>query len=35
VKVKRSAAGVITDVEKKTEFVNHYSSHVMDPDWGT
>jgi len=33
-KVKRSAAGVITNLEKKTEFVNHYSFHIMDPDWG-
>ena len=33
-KVKRSAGGVITNLEKKTEFVNHYSFHIMDPDWG-
>ena len=33
-KVKRSANGVITNLEKKREFVNHYSFHVMDPDWG-
>ena len=33
-KVKRSAAGVITNLEKKTEFVNHYSFHIMDPEWG-
>ena len=33
-KVKRSAAGVITNLEKKTEYVNHYSFHIMDPQWG-
>ena len=33
-KVKRSAGGVIMNLEKKTEFVNHYSFHIMDPDWG-
>ena len=33
-KVKRSAAGVITNLEKKTEYVNHYSFHIMDPAWG-
>jgi hypothetical protein len=33
-KVKRSAAGVIVNLEKKTEYVNHYSFHIIDPDWG-
>jgi len=33
-KVKRSANGVITNLEKKTEYVNHYSFHIIDPDWG-
>ncbi|MGH3271601.1 MAG: hypothetical protein ACRDN1_21435 [Trebonia sp.] len=33
-KVKRSAGGVITNLEKKAEFVNHYSFHIMDPEWG-
>lgn len=33
-KVKRSASGAITNLEKKTEYVNHYSFHIMDPDWG-
>jgi hypothetical protein len=33
-KVKRSARGVITNLEKKTEYVNHYSFHLVDPDWG-
>jgi hypothetical protein len=32
--VKRSASGVIADIAKKTAFVNHYSFHIMDPDWG-
>jgi hypothetical protein len=33
-KVKRSAAGVIVNLAKKTEYVNHYSFHIMDPAWG-
>jgi hypothetical protein len=33
-KVKRSAAGNITNLEKRVEYVNHYSFHIMDPDWG-
>jgi hypothetical protein len=33
-KVRRSAAGVIMNLEKKPEFVNHYSFHIMDPEWG-
>jgi hypothetical protein len=33
-KVRRSANGVITNLEKKTEYVNHYSFHLRDPDWG-
>jgi len=32
--VKRSKAGVIVNIEKRTSFVNHYSFHIMDPDWG-
>jgi hypothetical protein len=32
--VKRSASGVIGNLEKKTAYVNHYSFHIMDPDWG-
>jgi hypothetical protein len=31
-KVRLSAGGVITNLEKRTEFVNHYSFHIMDPD---
>ena len=33
-KVSRSNAGVIRNLEKKREFVNHYSFHIMDPTWG-
>ena len=33
-KVKRSAGGVIMALEKKSEYVNHYSFHIMDPAWG-
>ena len=33
-KVRRSAGGVIMSLEKKTEYVNHYSFHIMDPAWG-
>ena len=32
--VRRSANGVITNLEKKKAFVNHYSFHIMDPAWG-
>jgi hypothetical protein len=33
-KVSRSSAGVLRNLEKKREFVNHYSFHIMDPTWG-
>jgi hypothetical protein len=33
-KVARSVNGVITNLEKKTEYVNHYAFHLLDPDWG-
>ena len=33
-KVKRSAAGVIMNLGTKTEYVNHYSFHIMDQAWG-
>ena len=33
-KVNRSARGVITSLEKKTEYVYHYGFHIMDPAWG-
>jgi hypothetical protein len=32
--VRRSAGGVIGNLAKKTAYVNHYSFHIMDPDWG-
>jgi hypothetical protein len=33
-KVSRSAAGVICNLQKRREFVNHYSFHIIDPTWG-
>jgi hypothetical protein len=33
-KVKRSAGGIIVSLGRKTELVNHYSFHIMDPEWG-
>jgi hypothetical protein len=33
-KVQRSAKGNIRNLEKKSEYVNHYSFHIMDPEWG-
>lgn len=33
-KVKRCAQGHITNLEKRREYVNHYSFHILDPDWG-
>jgi hypothetical protein len=33
-KVAHSVNGVITNLEKKTEYVNHYAFHLLDPDWG-
>jgi hypothetical protein len=33
-KVTRSKSGVLVNLEKGQAFVNHYSFHVMDPDWG-
>jgi hypothetical protein len=33
--VRRSqATGVIGNIAKKTTYVNHYSFHIMDPQWG-
>jgi len=32
--VSRSAGGVIGNLAKKKAFVNHYSFHIMDPEWG-
>jgi hypothetical protein len=33
-KVRRSAAGVITRLEKKTGYACRCSFHIMDPAWG-
>jgi hypothetical protein len=33
-KVHRSAGGAITNLEKKREYVYHYSFHIMDPGFG-
>ena len=33
-KVHRSARGVITNIEKKREYIYHYSFHIMDPAFG-
>src|SRR3954469_22757051 len=33
-KVSRSAVGVIRNLEKTRQFVNHYSFYIMDPVWG-
>jgi len=30
-KVKGSSRGNIVNIEKKTEYVYHYSFHIMDP----
>ena len=32
--VRRSKQGVIQNIESKRAFINHYSFHVMDSDWG-
>ena len=32
--VSRSAGGVIGNLAKKKAFVNHYSFHIIDPEWG-
>ena len=33
-KVKRSSDGRIVNIEKTSQYVNHYSFHIMDPTWG-
>ena len=33
-RVTRSKSGVLVNLEKKPAFVNHFSFHIMDPDWG-
>ena len=32
--VKRSPQGVIQNLQTKRPFINHYSFHIMDADWG-
>ena len=32
--VKRSHSGQIQNLEAKLGYVNHYSFHILDPDWG-
>ena len=32
--VERSRRGTIRNLAKKRAYVNHYSFHIMDPDWG-
>ena len=34
-RVARSArTGVIVNIERRREYVNHYSFHIIDPEWG-
>jgi hypothetical protein len=33
-RVTRSKSGVLVNLEKKPALVNHYSFHIMDPEWG-
>jgi hypothetical protein len=32
--VHRSHGGVILNLEAKPRYINHYSFHILDPDWG-
>src|SRR6266536_600376 len=32
--IRKSASGVIGNIAKKIAYVNHYSFHIMDPEWG-
>jgi hypothetical protein len=32
--VERSATGTIRNLVKKSAYVNHYSFHIVDPEWG-
>jgi hypothetical protein len=32
--VHRSRGGVILNLEAKPRYINHYSFHILDPDWG-
>jgi len=32
--VERSATGTLRNLAKKSAYVNHYSFHIVDPEWG-
>jgi hypothetical protein len=32
--VRRNEGGVLVNIAKKRTYVNHYSFHIMDPQWG-
>jgi hypothetical protein len=32
--VQRSGAGALRDIARKKPYVNHYSFHIVDPEWG-
>jgi hypothetical protein len=32
--IRSSKAGVIVNIERRKEYVNHYSFHIIDPVWG-
>jgi DNA-binding transcriptional ArsR family regulator len=32
--VQRSANGLVQNIEKKRPYINHYSFHILDPEWG-
>jgi hypothetical protein len=32
--VKRSAQGVVRNLEQKKAYINHYAFHIWDPEWG-
>lgn len=32
--VQRSAHGAVRNLEKKRPYINHYSFHILDPEWG-
>ncbi len=32
--VKRSAQGLVQNLEQKKAYINHYSFHIWDPEWG-
>ena len=32
--IQRSKQGVICNLQAKRAFINHYSFHIIDPDWG-